>query len=319
MKLLLTTLHAKYSHASLALPYLAACCGELPDLRILIREWTVNEPREQILRRIMREQADVVAFSCYIWNIESILKISDDIKKIAPDTLIILGGPEASFGIFKLMHNNPAIDFVVKGEGEAVFRRLLETLLLSRGDAIFIDPSSIAKNARLFQGIDNLFFRSNDDILSGPLSSEYLTMDNIPSPFQAGLVDMSKPLIYHETSRGCPFFCAFCLSSLERRVRSFSMPRIESDLAWLMSRNVERIKLVDRTFNYDPERANLIWEFIMRHNRGSHFHFEIAADLLTDQNIALLRRVPPNTFGFEIGVQSHLPGDSGTGTAGGES
>jgi anaerobic magnesium-protoporphyrin IX monomethyl ester cyclase len=303
MKLLLTTLHAKYSHASLALPCLAACCRDLSDLRILIREWTVNEPREQILRQIMREQADVVAFSCYIWNIESTLKLADDIKKVAPDTIIILGGPEASFGIFELMHDNPAVDFVVKGEGEAVFRRLMEALLLPTGDTLLASPA----RAQLFQGIDNLFFRSDDDILSGPLTTDYLAMDSIPSPFQAGLVDLSKPLIYYETSRGCPFSCAFCLSSLEGRVRSFSMQRIESDLNWLMSRNVGQIKLVDRTFNYDAERANLIWEFILRHNCGSRFHFEIAADLLTDQNIALLQRVPPKTFGFEIGVQSTSP------------
>jgi len=300
MKLLLTTLHAKYSHASLALPCLAACCGNLPGVRTLIREWTINEPREQILRQIMREQADVVAFSCYIWNIESTLKLASDIKKIAADTVIILGGPEASFGIFELMHDNPAVDFIVKGEGESVFRHLMEALLLPQDDDLLASPA----RTQLFQGIGNLFFRSGNDILSGPITSEYLTMDSIPSPFQAGLVDLSKPLIYYETSRGCPFSCAFCLSSLEGRVRSFSMQRIESDLSWLMSRNVEQIKLVDRTFNYDAERANLIWEFILRHNHASHFHFEIAADLLTDQNIALLQRVPPNTFGFEIGVQS---------------
>ncbi|NVN92740.1 MAG: DUF4080 domain-containing protein [Desulfuromonadales bacterium] len=301
MKLLLTTLHAKYSHTSLALPCLASCCGDLAGVNIRIHEWTVNEPREQILRRIMREQADVVAFSCYIWNIESSLKLSNDIKKIAPETIIVLGGPEASFGIFELMQHNPAVDFVVKGEGEAVFHRLMETLLLPQAD------TGLPQTTDLFQNIDNLFFRNGNDILSGPLTSEYLTMDNIPSPFQAGLVDLSKPLIYYETSRGCPFSCAFCLSSLEGRVRSFSRQRIESDLAWLMSRQTEQIKLVDRTFNYDAERANRIWEFILEHNRGSRFHFEIAADLLTDRNITLLQQVPPNTFGFEIGVQSISP------------
>ncbi|ABK98245.1 B12-binding domain-containing radical SAM protein [Pelobacter propionicus] len=297
MKLLLTTLHAKYSHASLALPCLTAACGDLADLGISIREWTVNEPRQQLLRRIMAGQADAVAFSCYIWNIESSLKLADDIKKIAPHTRIILGGPEASFGIFQLMHDNPAVDFVVRGEGEAVFRSLMETLLRQRGS----DPSSEKDQ---FQGIENLFYRWGNDILSGPLATGYLEMDSIPSPFQAGLVDLSKPLIYYETSRGCPFSCAFCLSSLEGRVRSFSMERIESDLVWLMSREIQQIKLVDRTFNYDGERANRIWELILANNRTSRFHFEIAADLLTDRNMEILRRVPPRTFGFEIGVQS---------------
>jgi anaerobic magnesium-protoporphyrin IX monomethyl ester cyclase len=297
MKLLLTTLHAKYSHASLALPCLAAACGDLADLGISIREWTVNEPRQQLLRRIMAEQADAVAFSCYIWNIESSIKLADDIKRIAPRTRIILGGPEASFGIFQLMHENPAVDFVVRGEGEAVFRSLMETLLRQGG-------SDRPSGTDPFLGIGNLFYRWGNDILSGPLTTDYLEMDRIPSPFRAGLVDLSKPLIYYETSRGCPFSCAFCLSSLEGRVRSFSMERIESDLIWLMSREIQQIKLVDRTFNFDGERADRIWELILANNRSSRFHFEIAADLLTDRNMEILRRVPPRTFGFEIGVQS---------------
>ncbi|HBA73705.1 MAG TPA: B12-binding domain-containing radical SAM protein, partial [Geobacter sp.] len=120
MKILLTTLHAKYSHASLALPCLAASCRDIAGAEIAIREWTVNEPREQILRLIMAERADLIAFSCYIWNIEQTLRIISDIRKIAPRTMIALGGPEASFGIFELMHANKGIDFVIKGEGEEV-------------------------------------------------------------------------------------------------------------------------------------------------------------------------------------------------------
>lgn len=296
MKLLLATLHAKYSHASLALPCLAASCSNLAGLETIIREWTVNEPREQILRRIMAERADVVAFSCYIWNIESTLGLADDIRKIAPATRIVLGGPEASFGIFQLMRDNPAIDYVVKGEGEAVFARLMAALIQDRPDL-----------ERLLHDTDNIFFRIGDEIVSGPLAQEYLEMDGIPSPFAAGLVELSKPLVYCETSRGCPFSCAFCLSSTESKVRSFSMERIESDLGLLMSRRVEQVKLVDRTFNYDAERANRIWEHILGNNQGSRFHFEIAADLLTDRNIDLLKRVPAGTFGFEIGVQSTSP------------
>jgi anaerobic magnesium-protoporphyrin IX monomethyl ester cyclase len=301
MKLLLTTLHAKYSHASLALPCLAAACLEMPGVEIAIAEWTVNEPAEQLLRQIMSHQARVVAFSCYIWNIESCLKLASDIKKIAANTIIVLGGPEASFGIFELMHANPSVDFVVKGEGETVFRRLIEAL--SR----FItgpEPRPLPEGQGIFSLIDNLFFRDDNDISSGPLNTTHLTLDSIPSPFQAGLVDLSRPLIYYETSRGCPFSCAFCLSSMEGRVRSFSPQRIEEDLGWLMRRNLSQIKLVDRTFNYDAGRANRIWKFILENNRSSHFHFEIAADLLTEENLLLLRSVPPDSFCFEIGVQS---------------
>lgn len=294
MKILLTTLHAKYSHASLALPCLAASCRDLPGIKLSIREWTVNEPRQQLLRLIMAEGADLIAFSCYIWNIEETLRIVSDIKKIAPQTLIALGGPEASFGIFELMHTNPAVDFVVKGEGEQVFRQLLETL---------IDGDNPHPEQSLAE-IGNLFFRDREEIVSGPPSRSPIDLDTIPSPFEAGLVDLEKPLVYYETSRGCPFSCAFCLSSVEGSVRSFGISRIESDLLLLMSQKVSQIKLVDRTFNYDAGRAGQLWEFILEHNRGSHFHFEIAADLLTDDNLQILAQVPENTFRFEIGIQS---------------
>ncbi|KAA0891650.1 B12-binding domain-containing radical SAM protein [Oryzomonas rubra] len=295
MKILFTTLHAKYSHASLALPCLAAYCRTIPDVTVVIREWTTNEPREQLLRHIMSEQADMVAFSCYIWNIEKTLRIASDIKKIAPDTRIVLGGPEASFNIFELMHDNPAVDFVVKGEGERVFHQLTTTLMEHGGSNLL---------ERSLGEIDNLYFRDGDDITSGPLGKHFLELDTVPSPFEAGLVDLKKPLIYYETSRGCPFACAFCLSAAEGHVRSFGMERIKSDLTLLMGHKVANIKLVDRTFNFDAQRANQIWEFILEHNRGSHFHFEISADLLTDANLDLLKRVPPDTFRFEIGVQS---------------
>jgi anaerobic magnesium-protoporphyrin IX monomethyl ester cyclase len=294
MKILLTTLHAKYSHASLALPCLAAFSRAIPGVSIVIREWTVKEPREHLLRQIMAEQADMVAFSCYIWNIEKTLRIASDIKEIAPTVRIVLGGPEASFGIFELMHDHPAIDFVIKGEGEAPFRQLAATLAGCSGNLL---ERSLAE-------IDNLFYRDGVDITSGPLSKHNLELDSIPSPFEAGLTDLNKPLVYYETSRGCPFSCAFCLSSVEGQVRSFGMERIRSDLSFLMRNGVTHIKLVDRTFNYDARRANEIWELILEQNRSSHFHFEIAADLLTEANLTLLQRVPANTFRFEIGVQS---------------
>lgn len=295
MKILLTTLHAKYSHASLALPCLAACCRDVPGVTVTIREYTVNEPREHLLRLIMAEQADMVALSCYIWNIEKILRIVSDIKKIAPETRIVLGGPEVSFGAFDLMHSNPAVDFVIKGEGENVFRRLVETLVAQVEGLL---PGSALED------IDNLFFRDGSDISTGPHERGYLQLDTIPSPFEAGLVDLDKPLTYYETSRGCPFSCAFCLSSVEGQVRSYSMERIKRDLLLLMQKKVPQVKLVDRTFNYDAHRAEEIWRFILEHNQGSHFHFEIAADLLNDTSIEILKQVPADTFRFEIGVQS---------------
>jgi anaerobic magnesium-protoporphyrin IX monomethyl ester cyclase len=183
---------------------------------------------------------------------------------------------------------------VIKGEGEETFRRLIALLMEEKSGLL---QESLAE-------IDNLFFRDGSDTVSGPLSRINLQLDTLPSPFEAGLVDFSKPLTYYETSRGCPFSCAFCLSSVDGGVRSFGMGRIKKDLLFLMNRGVAQIKLVDRTFNYDAERADTIWEFILEHNRSSHFHFEISADLLTDKNLLTLARVPKNTFQFEIGVQS---------------
>ena len=295
MRILLTTLHAKYSHASLALPCLAVSCRDLPGVSAVIREYTINEPHDQLVRQVVSEQSDLMAFSCYIWNIEKTLRIISDIKKISPKIRIVLGGPEVSFGVFELMHDNPAIDFVVKGEGELVFRSLVEAVSVASVTPV---PSAALEN------IENLFFRDSGDITAGPHSTGYLPLDSIPSPFEAGLVDFARPLTYFETSRGCPFSCAFCLSSVEGQVRTFSPARIERDLLLLMQREQPNIKLVDRTFNYDASRADRIWQFILDNNRRSHFHFEIAADLLTDASIELLKRVPEHTFRFEIGIQS---------------
>ncbi len=293
MKILLATLHAKHVHNSLALPYLAAACQGLDGVTTVIREFTVNESSDRLLHAMVNEEADVAAFSCYIWNIGETLRIAADLKQIRPETFIVLGGPEASFGVFELMTQHPAIDCVVRGEGEETFRELIAYLARHDGDWDLLKHISAGITCRV-----------HDEIIAAPERPVIKNPDSIPSPFSAGLADLSKPLVYYETSRGCPFSCAFCMSSLDREVRSFSMERISKDLGILMARGAQTVKLVDRTFNYDAGRANWIWEFILKENRTNRFHFEIAADLLTDENILLLRRVPPGLFRFEIGVQS---------------
>jgi anaerobic magnesium-protoporphyrin IX monomethyl ester cyclase len=292
MKIVLATLHSRYVHASLALPSLAATVAGIPGIEAVIRESTLAEPPGRILRKLEAEEADLYAFSCYIWNVEATLKIAADLKKVRPSALVVLGGPEVSYGSFELMERNPAIDVIVRGEGESTFRELAVAAAAGEPD---------------LAAIDGLVYRDGERIESTPEREAMAELDLLPSPFAAGLVDFSKPLIYVETSRGCPFSCAFCMSSLERGVRSYSRERIENDLSLLMERGVGTVKLVDRTFNFDASRADLIWEHILRHNRSSRFHFEIAADLLTEENIRLLRRVPADTFRFEIGVQSAAP------------
>ena len=294
MKLLLTTLHAKYVHASLALPSLAAASG-IDGVSTVIVELTVNEPHDQALRRVVAERAEVLAFSCYIWNIGQTLRLMADLKQILPNTFIIVGGPEVSYGGFELLDQHPAVDCIVRGEGEETFREIVAALSrIERGK----DP------ARLLEEIPGLVLRVGDELVATPERHPVADLDTLPSPFDAGLVDLGKPLVYYETSRGCPFSCAFCMSSLEKGVRSYSMERIESDLKLLMERAVQTVKLVDRTFNFDAGRANAVWQYILRNNRDSRFHFEIAADLLTDENLRLLEQVPRGMFRFEIGVQS---------------
>ncbi len=295
MKLLLTTLHSRYIHSSLALPAIAASCADIPELETIIREQTINERPEKLLVELLDEHADVIAFSCYIWNIEQTLRLTAELKLLHPELYIILGGPEVSYGSNALMAANPHIDAVVHGEGEVTMRRLMLLMTEAAGHSL---PDE------LLQEVDGISFRSGAEIFSATASLTIRELDTIPSPFAAGLADLSKPLVYIETSRGCPFACAFCLSSVEQGVRSFSMPRIENDLSILMAQGAGTIKLVDRTFNYDPVRADNIWRFILKNNQQSRFHFEIAADLLTDDNISLLKSVPSDTFRFEIGVQS---------------
>jgi len=288
MKILLATLHAKYVHASLALPYLSSACAGLPGLDFRILELTVNEQQDQLLSRLYGEKADVVLFSCYIWNTELTLKLASDLKQLAPDTVIVLGGPEVSFGAFDMMVRNSAIDCIVRGEGEETCRQLLQAISCG----LPLDD------------IAGITYREGEEIVANPEREAIAELDRVPSPFAAGLVDLGKPLVYYETSRGCPYSCAFCMSSIDNGVRSFSMDRIRRDLLLLMENGVQTVKLADRTFNYDAKRANEIWRFILEHNRTSKFHFEIAAELLTEDNLALLAEVPPGMFRFEIGVQS---------------
>ena len=295
MQILLTTLHSRHSHSSLALPMLAASCANIPDSSCAIREFTINEPHEQLLRNIVAQQADLVGFSCYIWNIDQTLRLIADLKRITPETIIAVGGPEVSFGIFDLMTSHPEIDLVIQGEGEQSFTRVIENIR---------QPPAANGLPDILADIEGVVFRQGDEIVAGPIRTGHLPLHELPSPFAAGLVDLAKPLVYYETSRGCPFACSFCMSSLEGKVRSYGMERIRADLALLMNQQVQRIKLVDRTFNFDPGRADAIWDFILKHNRTSQFHFEIAADLLTNDNFATLSRVPEHQFHFEIGVQS---------------
>jgi len=290
MKVLLTTLHAKYIHNSLALPCLAAYCADVCDA-IVIREFTVHEPKEITLSAILSERPDVVAFSVYIWNRRETLELIDLLATVNPALKLVVGGPEISFDGPALFARHPGLSALVRGEGEVPLRGLLAAWQNDQ------EPAQVPR----------LTWRRGDEIIQGPDAPPLAALDDIPSPFQNGLVDTTRGFVYYETSRGCPYSCSFCMSALDDTVRSFSLPRIEADLQWLLDRQVQKIKLVDRTFNYDAARALQIFQFILAHNRTSHLHFEIGAHLLNEETLALLETVPAGMFRFEIGVQSTLP------------
>jgi anaerobic magnesium-protoporphyrin IX monomethyl ester cyclase len=290
MRTVLTTLHSKFIHASLALPYLAAFCrtdcGE-----IILREFTVHEPAENVLAALLDEQPDVVAFSVYLWNRRESLELADALAVARPGIRIVLGGPEISYEGAQFFDRYPGVSALVHGEGELPLKGLLAAW--AAGD----EPSEVPR----------LSLRSASGIVQGPHAPPLPDLDTIPSPFALGLIDLSRGFVYYETSRGCPYTCAFCMSARDDRVRAFSRERIHSDLRILIDAGVPKIKLVDRTFNYDAARAREIFSFILIHNRKSHFHFEIGAHLLDEATLTLLDEVPPGMFQFEIGVQSTLP------------
>ncbi len=289
MRTILATLHSKYIHASLALPSLAAFCGTACG-ELVIREFTVHEPREAILAALLAEQPDVVAFSVYLWNRRETFDLIDALAAACPGIRLVVGGPEVSFDDPELFARHPGLTALVRGEGELPLKALLSAW------AVGEEPATIPRLAR----------RRGQVATEGPEGPPLRELDAIPSPFQANLVALDRGLVYLETSRGCPFRCAFCLSARDNQLRTFSRPRVFADLQWLMEREVPQVKLVDRTFNADPARAREIFRFILAHNRSSRFHFEIAAHLLDDETLALLDTAPPGIFQFEIGVQSTL-------------
>ncbi|MBW2477566.1 MAG: B12-binding domain-containing radical SAM protein [Deltaproteobacteria bacterium] len=289
MRTVLTTLHSKFIHSSLSLPCLAAFCKEGCG-EIRIREFTIHEPRESILRMLMDEDPDVVAFSVYIWNRRQTFDLIDALSVAMPGLRIIIGGPETSCAGEELFRQHPGITALIHGEGELPLRDLLR-----------------AWNQRKEPGpIPRLTRKAGAAIISGPDGPVLDPLDSLPSALLLNLVCLDHGFVYYETSRGCPFKCSFCLSAKDSQVRYYSMERVESDLLFLMQKEVAKIKLVDRTFNIHPERTRKIFQYILKHNRSSHFHFEIAAHLLDEATLSLLEQVPPDMFQFEIGIQSTL-------------
>ncbi len=292
MKILLTALNAKYIHSSLGIRYLESYCKEaFPNIEI--REYNINQSSDYLLGEIYRGDFQVIGFSCYIWNIRATLELVSNLKKVNPNLIIVLGGPEVSFDPVELMEKNQDIDYIVLGEGEASFLDLLH----------YLD-----KRKENRENILGLSYRDGAEIkLTGPrpLISD---LGQIPFPYKENLADLDNKIIYYESSRGCPYRCSYCLSSTSHGVRFFPLERVKRDLKFFLDAKVKQVKFVDRTFNVKIEHSLAIMQFLNKNDNGyTNFHFELAADLLDEGTLDFLSQVRKGLFQFEIGVQSTNP------------
>lgn len=288
MKVVVSTLNAKFIHTSLALRYLKAFCQ--PDFDLEVAEYTIKDPAMNIVSDLFSKKPDVLGFSCYIWNIKETIEIINMIKKIMPNVHIVLGGPEVSYDTDYWMNQLPDVDFIVVGEGEETLRHLLQELA----------------GKRKYHFVYGIAYRKGSEVIVNP-SRPKLNLNDIPSPyrFPEDVPSLANRVVYFETSRGCPFSCQFCLSSIEVGVRYFDIDRTKQDLLYLIESGAKLIKFVDRTFNIKREYALDIFQFLIENHQGCVFQFEITADIMRPEVLDYLaEHAPPGIFRFEIGVQS---------------
>ncbi|PGT82374.1 MULTISPECIES: B12-binding domain-containing radical SAM protein [Bacillaceae] len=289
MKTVLSTLNAKYIHTSLSIRYLKAYAQ--PEYEVELAEYTIKDPAMNIVTDLHAKKPEVIGFSCYIWNIEETIKVIKMLKKINPSLIIVLGGPEVTYDTKEWMDKIPEVDFIIIGEGEQSFKQLLDEL---SGDQNFENVSGIA-------------YREESKVQIKPQRNK-LDLKVLPSPFrfEEDLQHLSKRVTYIETSRGCPFSCQFCLSSIEVGVRYFDREKVKEDIRFLMENGAKTIKFVDRTFNISRSYAMEMFQFLIdEHKPGTVFQFEITADIMRPEVIQFLNdHALKGLFRFEIGVQS---------------
>lgn len=292
-KVILAALNAKYIHSNLALRYLSCFQNNNQKHHVETMEFTINQRLDFIAEELFRKQPDVVLFSCYIWNVEMLRQLCPILKKIMPDCVIGFGGPEVSYESETFLRENPAVDFVMRGEGELVFTKYLEHL-----DAG--NPATLGE-------IESLTYRQGDEIFSTP-QMHPMDLALLPFPYEDDFSDVQNQIIYYESSRGCPYHCGYCLSSVENGVRFVPLDKVLPDLQKFLDKNVPQVKFIDRTFNCKKSHAMAIWKYLHEHDNGvTNFHFEITADLIDQETIDFLKTVRKGLFQFEIGVQSTNP------------
>ena len=290
MKILLAACNAKYIHSNLAVYDLKAYSSDY-DEHVILREYTINQPKDEILKDIYSSGADVVCFSCYIWNISFVRELIRDLVKILPKTAFWAGGPEVSYDAEKFLTEMPEMTGVMVGEGEKTFHDLLE---------FYIDGKDSLEE------ISGIAYRTGDKIIHNGWR-ELMDLSAIPFVYEH-MEKFENRIIYYESSRGCPFSCSYCLSSIDKKLRFRDLELVKKELQFFLDHRVPQVKFVDRTFNCKHEHAMTIWKYILEHDNGvTNFHFEISADLLREEEMELMSQMRPGLIQLEIGVQSTNP------------
>ncbi|NMS90890.1 B12-binding domain-containing radical SAM protein [Clostridioides difficile] len=288
MKILLTTLNSKFIHTNLAIRYLKEFVRDLLDVDM--KEYTINNDLDYILKDIYKNEYDIILFSTYIWNVGDIVKLCDNLKKIRPNTKIALGGPEVSYDSYEAMKKYDFVDYILYGEGELIFKDLVLHL----------------QGKKEINDVNGLVYRQGNEIIVNKPMELLQNLDEIPSPYEnLNPKEYENRIVYYESSRGCPFNCQYCLSSTIPGLRYFSLDRIKSDLKALIDARVSQIKFIDRTFNANKKVAMEIMDFLMKNDNGyTTYHFEVTAYLIDDKMLEFLADCKEGLFQFEIGVQS---------------
>ncbi|MGI6094517.1 MAG: B12-binding domain-containing radical SAM protein [Lachnospiraceae bacterium] len=291
MKILLTAVNAKYIHTNLAVYSLQAYAKAYASF-VAVNEYTINQQKDEILKGLYEQHPDVLCFSCYIWNISFVKEIMEDIHKVMPQVPIWVGGPEVSYDAEAFLKECPYVAGVMMGEGEETFLELVRYY--------------VGQESGTLSEIKGITYRGEAGIQANPWR-EVLDLSTLPFVYE-DMEEFAHKIIYYESSRGCPFSCSYCLSSVDKRLRFRDLELVKEELQFFLDKRVPQVKFVDRTFNCKHSHAMAVWSYLKEHDNGvTNFHFEIAADLLTEEEMDLIAGMRPGLIQLEIGVQSTNP------------
>ena len=303
MNILLAAINAKYIHSNLAVYSLRAYACQYKE-EIRIAEYTINQPVDEILMDIYTRQPDILCFSCYLWNISYVEQLLMEIPKILPETKIWLGGPEVSYNAGEMLEEYPGLSGGSCGEGEGTFLELMDYYhagtAAGREEADYFRRVSVTALSE----IRGIVYRNSNGSITQTLPRPILDLSTVPFVYEH-IENFQNRIIYYESSRGCPFSCSYCLSSIDKCLRFRDLDLVKRELQFFIDHEVPQVKFVDRTFNCRHDHAMAVWQYIKDHDRGrTNFHFEIAADLLNEEEITLIRSMRPGLIQLEIGIQS---------------